>query len=178
MAQTAKNTHDDAVSLDQVIVTGTRTPVAIEKVPGAVTLVTPEQVQRTLNLTEDATAVLARMVPGYSESSQAMSNSGETLRGRVALRLDDLDMPHGEHDLLAREIGAFGKRGQHHGLQRAQHAVEAIVDRGVHWLSSIMRSRASSSTNNGPVAARKVSSTSWWLCAWRAARTPSAATRM
>ena len=52
-------------------------------------LISPEQVQRTLNLTEDATAVLARMVPGYSESSQAMSNSGETLRGRVALRLFD-----------------------------------------------------------------------------------------
>ena len=98
--------------LDQVIVTGSRTPISIEKVPGAVTVVNQEQVQRTLNLTEDATAVLARMVPGYSESSQAMSNSGETLRGRVALglvvppfRVTDLEGVLAVH----REYGA-GKR--------------------------------------------------------------------
>ncbi len=79
----------DAVDLDRVITTGTRTPKAIDKIPGAITLVTKEEIRRTLALTEDATAVLARTVPGYAESSQAMSNSGETLRGRIALRLFD-----------------------------------------------------------------------------------------
>ena len=106
----AQDTNDQAVNLDQVIVTGTRTPVAIEKVPGAVTLVTPEQVQRTLNLTEDATAVLARMVPGYSESSQAMSNSGETLRGRVALRLFD-GVPQGSPLREGSRNGTFTDMG-------------------------------------------------------------------
>ena len=33
--------------------------------------------------------MLARTVPGYAESTQAMSNTGETLRGRIALRLFD-----------------------------------------------------------------------------------------
>ena len=33
--------------------------------------------------------MLARTVPGYSESSQAMNSLGETLRGRVPLRLFD-----------------------------------------------------------------------------------------
>ena len=37
----------------------------------------------------DASAVLARTIPGYAESSQAMSNTGENLRGRIALRLFD-----------------------------------------------------------------------------------------
>lgn len=78
-----------AVELDNVIVTGVRAPKAIDKIPGAITLVSKEEVAHTLLLTEDATAVLARTVPGYSESSQAMSNTGETLRGRVALRLFD-----------------------------------------------------------------------------------------
>jgi iron complex outermembrane receptor protein len=78
-----------AVDLNQVVVTGTRTATAIDKIPGAITLVSKAEVERTLSLTEDATAVLARTVPGYAESSQAMSNSGETLRGRVALRLFD-----------------------------------------------------------------------------------------
>jgi iron complex outermembrane receptor protein len=42
-----------------------------------------------LTLTPDPTAVLARTVPGYSESSQTMNTLGETLRGRVPLRLLD-----------------------------------------------------------------------------------------
>jgi iron complex outermembrane recepter protein len=79
----------DAVDLDQVIVTGVRAPKAVDRIPGAVSLVSKEEIAHTLLVTEDATAVLARTVPGYAEASQAMSNSGETLRGRVALRLFD-----------------------------------------------------------------------------------------
>lgn len=78
-----------ATDLDRVITTGVRSPKAIDKIPGAITLVSKEDVSRTLLLTEDATAVLARTVPGYSEASQAMSNTGENLRGRIALRLFD-----------------------------------------------------------------------------------------
>ena len=84
-----KEDSAEAVNLDSVIVTGTRSPKAIDKIPGAITLVSKEEIKNTLALTEDATAVLARTVPGYAESSQAMSNSGETLRGRIALRLFD-----------------------------------------------------------------------------------------
>ncbi len=74
---------------ERVIVTGTRVPKAVDKIPGAVTLISREEIQQTLNFTDDATAVLARTVPGYAESSQAMSNTGENLRGRIALRLFD-----------------------------------------------------------------------------------------
>lgn len=80
----------DAVELGAITVTtGTRIATAIDKIPGAITVVSKAEVERTLLLTEDATAVLTRSVPGYAESSQAMSNSGETLRGRIALRLFD-----------------------------------------------------------------------------------------
>ncbi len=89
MQAAAVEDDPNATDLDAVIVTGTRSPKAIDKVPGAVTLISAEEVARTLELTEDATAVLARTVPGYSESSQAMNNLGETLRGRAALRLFD-----------------------------------------------------------------------------------------
>jgi iron complex outermembrane receptor protein len=71
------------------ITTGTRSAKAVDKIPGAITVVGKEEVQHTLAVTEDATAVLARTVPGYAESSQAMSNTGENLRGRIALRLFD-----------------------------------------------------------------------------------------
>ena len=76
-------------TLDNVIVTGTRMPRAADRIPGAVSIITKQEISNSLSLTEDATAVLSRMIPGYSESSQALTNSGETLRGRIALRLFD-----------------------------------------------------------------------------------------
>src|SRR6478672_5044179 len=69
----------DAKQLDTVIVTGTRSPKAVDKIPGAISVVTQEEVAHTQAITQDATAVLARTVPGYAESSQAMSNTGENL---------------------------------------------------------------------------------------------------
>ncbi len=88
-AQTAPAPEEPSQVIPTTVVTGTRTPKAVDKIPGAVTVITPEEIQHTRALTEDATAVLARTVPGYAESSQAMSNTGETLRGRTALRLFD-----------------------------------------------------------------------------------------
>ena len=76
-------------TLGEVIVTGQRSPKAVDQIPGAITVISQEEVAHTLAVTEDATAVLSRTVPGYAESSQAMSNSGENLRGRIALRLFD-----------------------------------------------------------------------------------------
>ena len=87
-AQEAPGTVE-ATRLDNVIVTGTRTPKAVDRIPGAVSIISAQEIQTSLNLTEDATAVLARTIPGYSESTQALTNSGETLRGRIALRLFD-----------------------------------------------------------------------------------------
>lgn len=82
---------DDGASAAQsrVIVTGTRTAKAVDKIPGAVNVISSAEIANSLAVSEDATAVLARIVPGYSESTQAMSNTGETLRGRIALRLFD-----------------------------------------------------------------------------------------
>jgi len=88
--QSAPPTDGNVFRIEPITVTtGARSPKAVDKIPGAVTVITPEEIQHTLAITEDATAVLARTVPGYSESSQALSNTGETLRGRTALRLFD-----------------------------------------------------------------------------------------
>jgi iron complex outermembrane receptor protein len=81
--------EDDQKAQVVTITTGTRSVKAIDKIPGAVTVVSKQELEHTQALTEDATAVLARTVPGYSESSQAMANNGENLRGRIALRLFD-----------------------------------------------------------------------------------------
>jgi len=88
-AAQAQNQSVPTERVEEVIVTGTRAPKAVDKIPGAINVISAEEVSRTLSLTQDPTAVLARTVPGYSESSQAMNSLGETLRGRVPLRLFD-----------------------------------------------------------------------------------------
>jgi iron complex outermembrane recepter protein len=80
--------EEEAESRD-IIITGTRTPKAVDKIPGAITVITPAEVQRSLALTEDNTAILAKSVPGYAESNQTLNTLGETMRGRVALYLFD-----------------------------------------------------------------------------------------
>lgn len=79
----------DPANDETVIVTGSRTPKAVDKIPGAITVISPAELQRSLAITEDNTAVLAKTVPGYSESSQTLNTLGETLRGRTALYLFD-----------------------------------------------------------------------------------------
>lgn len=74
---------------ETVIVTGTRAPRAVDKIPGAITVISPAEVGRSLAITEDSTAVLAKTVPGYAESNQTLNTLGETMRGRVALYLFD-----------------------------------------------------------------------------------------
>jgi len=88
-ADEKKTDEDKEKNAGTVIVTGTRTAKAVDKIPGAVNVISSAEVANSLAITEDATAVLSRVVPGYAESTQAMSNTGETLRGRIALRLFD-----------------------------------------------------------------------------------------
>ena len=88
-AQTAP-AKDEGTKLDTVtITTSTRAAKAVDKVPGAVTVITEQEIADTAKLTLDATAVLTRTVPGYGEASQNLASNGETLRGRSALRLFD-----------------------------------------------------------------------------------------
>ena len=80
----------DTEKVDRItITTTTRSPKAVDKIPGAITVISPEEIVDKMKLTQDATAILTATVPGYSESSQNMASNGETLRGRTALRLFD-----------------------------------------------------------------------------------------
>src|SRR5690349_2812270 len=92
------------------VTTGSRSAKAVDKIPGAITVVTKAEVDRTLALTDDATAVLSRTVPGYAESSQAMSNTGENLRGRIPLRLFD-GIPQGSPLREGTRNGTFTDMG-------------------------------------------------------------------
>ena len=85
-----KDKNNDTVTLEKLTVTtGYRSPKAIDQIPGAITLISSDEINNTMLLNDDATSVLARTVPGYAPATQQMQNTGETLRGRVALRLFD-----------------------------------------------------------------------------------------
>jgi len=89
LVKTAAN-KDEVIELQKyTVTTGYRSPKAIDQIPGAIKLISTEEITNTQLLTDDATAVLSRTVPGYAPGTQQMQNTGETLRGRAALRLFD-----------------------------------------------------------------------------------------
>jgi outer membrane receptor protein involved in Fe transport len=78
-----------ALALPQVVVTATRGSKAVDRIPGAVSVITREELDEQLRIAEDLSAVLAVQVPGYSPSSQKLTSFGESMRGRAALILFD-----------------------------------------------------------------------------------------
>ncbi|WP_166421987.1 TonB-dependent receptor [Paraglaciecola sp. 20A4] len=109
-ATSDKQQAKDEASVEKIIITGSRQPKAANKIPGAINVISQEEVSRNLSLTSDATSLLTRTIPGYSESTQQMSNSGETLRGRVALRLFD-GVPQGSPLREGNRAGIFTDMG-------------------------------------------------------------------
>lgn len=80
---------DDARTLDNVVVTATRSNKAIDKIPGAVAVITRRELDEQLMISEDLSQVLATQVPGYAPSRQKLTSFGESLRGRTPLILFD-----------------------------------------------------------------------------------------
>ena len=81
--------NDDAEALDRVVVTATRTSKAIDKIPGAVSVITRKEIDEQLRVSEDLSQVLASQVPGYAPSRQKLTSFGESMRGRTPLILFD-----------------------------------------------------------------------------------------
>lgn len=81
--------EDTARTLDSVVVTATRGSKAIDKIPGAVTVVTRDELDAQLQISEDLSQVLATQIPGYAPSRQKMTTFGESMRGRTPLILFD-----------------------------------------------------------------------------------------
>ena len=72
-----------------VVVTATRGAKAVDKIPGAVTVIGQQDLAAQYQIADDPSAALATFVPGYAPSRQKMSSTGESLRGRQPLILLD-----------------------------------------------------------------------------------------
>jgi len=108
----AEETAAEEEEFEEVIVTGSRTGRALNKIPGAVSIISQAEIAHDVSLTSDLTAMLSRTVPGYGESKQQMDRRGETLRGRLALRLLDgvpqgSPLRDGSRDSIFTEMGVI-----------------------------------------------------------------------
>jgi iron complex outermembrane receptor protein len=88
-AETAASASDSTSTADRVVVTATRGSKAVEKIPGAVSVINRQELDDQLLVAEDVSQVLASQVPGYAPSRQKLTSFGESLRGRNALILFD-----------------------------------------------------------------------------------------
>lgn len=78
-----------ATDLERVVVTATRGAKAIDKIPGAVSVITTQEIETQTLVAEDLSAVLSVLAPSYAPSRQKMTSFGESMRGRTALLLFD-----------------------------------------------------------------------------------------
>ena len=143
-----KAPDEEVLQLEKfTVTTGFRSPKTLDQIPGAIKLISNKEISDTLLLTDDATAVLARTIPGYAEATQSMNNTGETLRGRVALRLFDgisqtTPLREGSRNGMFTDMGIVARievhrrRRRHHqlhfqgpdeGRQRGHHHVALLV---------------------------------------------------
>lgn len=81
---------DNSAVLEEVLVTAAnRTGKALDRIPGAVSVISSADVASNMAVTEDLTKMLERSLPGYSPSRGGRYTFGETLRGRRPLYLLD-----------------------------------------------------------------------------------------
>jgi len=74
----------EAESLDKVTVTAQRGDQGrpISSIPGSVTVINQEQIEKSSRSTNDFGEILAELVPGMGASSESLTNYGQNLRGR------------------------------------------------------------------------------------------------
>ncbi|MGQ3094733.1 MAG: TonB-dependent receptor [Roseateles sp.] len=69
--------------------TATRGSKAIDKIPGAVSVISIQDIEMQTLVAEDLSAVLSVLAPSYAPSRQKLTSFGESMRGRTALLLFD-----------------------------------------------------------------------------------------
>lgn len=91
---TANSSAQNAVAYTEgppaeVVVTATRGAKAIDKIPGAISVISQRELASQYLIADDPSQALATFIPGYAPSRQKMTSTGESLRGRQPLILLD-----------------------------------------------------------------------------------------
>lgn len=81
---------EDATLLDLILVkSATRTETPVSEATVSVSVVTEDQIERQSNVNTNIGQVLAKTVPGFGQSTENLTEYGQTLRGRNFLTLID-----------------------------------------------------------------------------------------
>lgn len=79
----------DAIELEAMTVSATRTQTAESDLTRSVTVVSEEDIGRQKRIDRSLGEMLSKSVPGFSPSTEALTDFGQTLRGRTFLTLID-----------------------------------------------------------------------------------------
>jgi iron complex outermembrane receptor protein len=89
LAQQAVAGAAAAGEMTAVVVTATRGEKAVDRIPGAISVISQQELASQYLIADDPSQALATYVPGYAPSRQKMTSTGESLRGRQPLILLD-----------------------------------------------------------------------------------------
>lgn len=87
--QAAKTRAADSKSLEEIVVSATRSQTPASRLTRSVTVIHSAEIREQVGLDRNLGSILAQTVPGLSPSTEAASNFGQTLRGRNFLVLID-----------------------------------------------------------------------------------------
>lgn len=80
---------NEASEIEEMIVTGSRTPERLDEVTASVTVIDSEALAQDLKITAELQNILSFRVPGLAPTTNSTSNFGQTLRGRTTLVMID-----------------------------------------------------------------------------------------
>ena len=81
--------QDRADSVEEVIVTATRSAKPLSQIPNTVTLIDQRDLAQQININNDLSTILGNLIPSFAPSRQKMTSHGESLRGRDPLYMVD-----------------------------------------------------------------------------------------
>ncbi len=81
--------QDGTVSLDEIVVTAARADRRVSDTPTTVNIIDRADIERQLQFGNNPSALLGRLIPGFSVSNQTISGASESFRGRDLLVMID-----------------------------------------------------------------------------------------
>ncbi len=81
--------ESDGETLEPVVVSGDRTETSVSETTRSVSVIDREDIERQASVDSNLSSILAQTVPGMAPSTEALTNFGQTIRGRKFLVLID-----------------------------------------------------------------------------------------
>ncbi|MFL1405132.1 TonB-dependent receptor [Marinobacter sp. M1N3S26] len=82
--------EDSAASaMPELVISATRNRATVNQTPQRTRIISREEIEQQLAISDDPGQVLSNLIPSYSPGRQKLTNAGETLRGRAPLFMVD-----------------------------------------------------------------------------------------